>query len=79
MYQPNFSVGYTAMKSDAVVHLAQWQYWWWFWFSFLWGFYYLTVNRVVRHRVLKFKPRMYTSYRSHGKWGDFLACVVPAM
>jgi hypothetical protein len=24
--QPNFSVGYTVMKSDAVVHLAQWQY-----------------------------------------------------
>lgn len=22
---------------------------------------------------------MYTSYRSHGKWGDFLACTVPAL
>ena len=26
-YIPNFSVGYTSMKSDVVVHLAQWQYW----------------------------------------------------
>lgn len=29
--------------------------------------------------MLKFRPRMYTSYRSHGKWGDFLACIVPAI
>ena len=77
--QASFSVGYTAMKSDAVVHLAQWQYWWWFWFSFLWGFYYLTAAKVVRGHMLKFRPRIYTSYRSHGKWGDFLACIVPAI
>lgn len=78
-YIPNFSVGYTSMKSDVIVHLAQWQYWWWFWFSFLWGFYYLTANRVIRHRFLKFRPKIYTSFRSHGKWGDFLACVIPTI
>lgn len=79
VYTPNFSVGYTSMKSDVVIHLAQWQYWWWFWFSFLWAFYYLTTNKVIRTRVLKFRPKIYTSYRSHGKWGDFLACIVPAI
>lgn len=76
---PNFSVGYTSMKSDVIVHLAQWQYWWWFWFSFLWGFYYLTANRVIRTRFLKFRPKIYTSFRSHGKWGDFLACIIPTI
>ena len=25
------------------------------------------------------KPKIYTSYRSHGKWGDFLACIVPTI
>jgi heme/copper-type cytochrome/quinol oxidase subunit 2 len=25
------------------------------------------------------KPRINTSYRSHGKWGDFLACVIPTI
>jgi len=78
-YLPNFSVGYTSMKSDVVIHLAQWQYWWWFWFSFLWGFYYLLTNRVIKTRFLKFNPKIHTSYRSHGKWGDFLACIVPAI
>lgn len=78
-YLPNFSVGYTSMKSDVVIHLAQWQYWWWFWFSFLWGFYYLITNRVVKTKFLKFSPKIHTSYRSHGKWGDFLACIVPAI
>jgi len=28
-------------------------------------------------RVLKMRPKINTSYRSHGKWGDFLACIVP--
>lgn len=78
-YLPNFSVGYTSMKSDVIIHLAQWQYWWWFWFSFLWGFYYLITNRVIKTRFLKFNPKIHTSYRSHGKWGDFLACIVPAI
>lgn len=25
------------------------------------------------------KPKIYTSFRSHGKWGDFLACIVPSI
>ena len=25
------------------------------------------------------RPRINTSQRSHGKWGDFLACVLPAI
>ena len=29
--------------------------------------------------MLKFRPKIYNSYRSHGKWGDFLACIVPAI
>lgn len=29
--------------------------------------------------MLKMKPKIYTSYRSHGKWGDFLAGVIPTI
>nr|YP_010183556.1 cytochrome c oxidase subunit 2 [Paramecium gigas]QVG61505.1 cytochrome c oxidase subunit 2 [Paramecium gigas] len=25
------------------------------------------------------KPKINTSYRSHGKWGDFLACIIPTI
>jgi hypothetical protein len=25
------------------------------------------------------KPKMSTSFRPHGKWGDFLACTVPTI
>ena len=78
-YQFNFNVGFATTRSDVLVHLAQWQYWWWFWFALVWTFYYLTVTRIVRYRVLKMKPKIVTSYRPHGKWGDFLACIVPAV
>lgn len=77
IYQSNFNTGFSTTRSDVLVHLAQWQYWWWFWFAFLWGFYYVLSTRVVRFRALKMRPKIATSYRPHGKWGDFLAAIVP--
>ena len=65
------------MKSDVLIHLTQWQYWWWFWFTFLWAFYYLVILRVVRFRTLKFRPRLATTLRPHGKWGDVIICLIP--
>lgn len=75
--QVNFGIGFSNSKSDTLIHLSQWQYWWWFWFSFLWSFYYLLVLRVVRFRTLKFRPRLATTYRPRGKWGDLLVCIIP--
>jgi len=75
--QSNFNVGFSNMKSDVLIHLTQWQYWWWFWFTFLWAFYYLVILRVVRFRTLKFRPRIATTLRPHGKWGDVLICIIP--
>jgi heme/copper-type cytochrome/quinol oxidase subunit 2 len=75
--QTNFGVGFNNTKSDALIHLTQWQYWWWFWFSFLWSFYYLVILRIVRFRTLKFRPRLATSFRPHGKWGDLIICLIP--
>lgn len=79
IYQSNFNTGFSSMKSDVLIHLTQWQYWWWFWFSFLWVLYYLFINRVVRTKVLKMRPKIATSYRAHGKWGDFVACIIPSI
>lgn len=75
--QQNFNVGFTNMKSDVLVHLTQWQYWWWFWFSLLWAFYYLMIIKMVRFRSLKFRPRLATTLRPHGKWGDLIVCIIP--
>lgn len=75
--QTNFNIGFSNNKSDVLIHLAQWQYWWWFWFTWLWSFYYLTILRVLRFRTLKFKPKIATTQRPHGKWGDLLICVIP--
>jgi heme/copper-type cytochrome/quinol oxidase subunit 2 len=75
--QSNFGVSFSNTKSDVLIHLTQWQYWWWFWFSFLWAFYYLVILRIVRFRTLKFKPRIATTFRPHGKWGDVLICIIP--
>jgi heme/copper-type cytochrome/quinol oxidase subunit 2 len=76
-YQLNFNIGFSSLRSDVLIHLAQWQYWWWFWFALVWSFYYFLILRVARYRVLKMKPKISTSFRPHGKWGDFLACIIP--
>lgn len=76
-YQLNFNIGFSSLKSDVLIHLAQWQYWWWFWFALVWAFYYYVLLRVARYRVLKMKPKIATSFRPHGKWGDFLVCIIP--
>jgi len=75
--QTNFNVGFTNMKSDILIHLTQWQYWWWFWFGLLWSFYYLVIIRIIRFRSLKFRPRLATTFRPHGKWGDLIVCIIP--
>lgn len=76
---PHFNTGFSTTKSDVLIHLAQWQYWWWFWFAFLWSFYYLVITKIVRYRTLKMRPKIVTSYRPHGKWGDFLAAIIPGI
>ena len=76
-YIQNFNMSFSNDKSDVLIHLTQWQYWWWFWFAFLWALYYLLVARVFRYRTLKFNPRIATTLRPHGKWGDLLSCLIP--
>ncbi len=73
----NFNMSFSNNKSDVLIHLTQWQYWWWFWFAFLWALYYLLVARVFRYRTLKFNPRIASTLRPHGKWGDLLTCLIP--
>lgn len=73
----NFNMTFSNNKADVLIHLTQWQYWWWFWFSFLWALYYLLVARVFRYRTLKFNPRIASTLRPHGKWGDLLTCLIP--
>lgn len=33
--------------------------------------------RIFRTRTLKFKPRITTSFRPRGKWGDLIVCLLP--
>ena len=54
-----------------------WQYWWWFWFTYYITVYYFLFSRLIRHRLLKFAPKIATSQKSHGKWGDFIICIIP--
>lgn len=76
-YQTNYWFSFPSSNSDVIISLTMWQYWWWFWFTYYITVYFFLFSRIIRHRLLKFSPKMTTSQKSHGKWGDFLICVVP--
>jgi heme/copper-type cytochrome/quinol oxidase subunit 2 len=76
-HQTNFNIGFSNDRCDILIHLSQWQYWWWFWFVLSWSFYYVTLEKITRQRLLKWHPRINTSFKSRGKWGDFFAAIVP--
>ena len=77
IFSGNFTFGFLTNRSNNLLHLTHWQYWFWFWFSFYLGLYYIILLNFFIKRNLKISPKIFTSFRSHGKWGDFLVCVIP--
>lgn len=73
----NFTFGFPTKQSDILLHLTHWQYWFWFWFTYYMVLYYIIFLRLIRYRVLKMSPKLSTTFRSHGKWGDLIVCFVP--
>lgn len=76
-FQTNYWLGFPESNSDILLNLTHWQYWWWFWFTYLLCLYYFFFLRLLKNRLLKFKPKIVTSYKARGKWGDFLVCLLP--
>jgi len=37
----------------------------------------MLLARVLRFRTLKFRPKIVSSFRPHGKWGDLIICLIP--
>ena len=37
----------------------------------------MLLARVLRYRTIKFRPKLVSSFRPHGKWGDLIICIVP--
>lgn len=73
----NYQFGFPTDSSLMIVNLSQWQYWWWFWFTTYLILYWFIIIRIIRYRTLAFKPRIATTFRPHGKWGDLIICIIP--
>ena len=77
LFHTNYNLGFPESSSDILLNLTHWQYWWWYWFTFFLCLYLFIFSRLIRHRTLKFNPKLVTSYRAHGKWGDFIIALLP--
>jgi len=76
-YITSFNYSFPPSYNDILLNLTFWQYWWWFWFIFFFALYYLLALKLLRFRFIKFNPKIVTSYRAHGKWGDLILCFIP--
>jgi len=77
VFSGNYTFGFPTNRSSVTLHLTHWQYWFWFWFTWFLGLYYLIFINFFLKRPFKIYPKINTSFRSHGKWGDLLVMVVP--
>lgn len=60
-----------------LTEMKKWQFWWWFYFIFLTVMYYKFYNKTWGYRLPFAFPKIVTSYRSHGRWGDLAICLIP--
>lgn len=77
IFTGNYTFGFLSNRSNNLLHLTHWQYWFWFWFSWYLGLYYIIFMNFFFKRTIFAHPKIATSFRSHGKWGDLLVCAVP--
>lgn len=71
------SASFPGAQTHYTLALMQWQHWWWFWFTGALSFYYALYTKLTQNRLPFFNPRIVTSYRSHGRWGDLIICAIP--
>lgn len=71
------SASFPGSQNHLIIALMQWQYWWWFWFSMIVVLYYSFSTRLVSNRLGYQNPKIVTSYKSHGRWGDLIICFIP--
>ena len=77
VYSSNFHNSLPDTNNKILISISHWQYWWWFWFTSITSLYYFIIIKYIFSRNIKFYPKINTSLKSHGKWGDLIVCIIP--
>lgn len=77
IFSGNYVFGFLTNRSNNLLHLTHWQYWFWFFFTWFIILYYIIFINFFFKRSQAYNMKISTSFRSHGKWGDFIVCLVP--
>lgn len=73
----NFNTHFPMYNSSVVTTLTIWQYWWWMSFIFIIVLFNRVVFKLFFENTLKLKPKVFTSIKSNGRWGDAIASLFP--
>ena len=68
---------FRSYKATAIVSVTLWQYWWWMSFVLV----IVSFNRIIisifLNNTMRIEPKVHTSIKSNGRWGDLVASLFP--
>lgn len=68
---------FPSYKSSIILTLTVWQYWWWMSFIIVIVLFNRVVVKIFFQNTLKIEPKVHTSIKSNGRWGDLVASLFP--
>lgn len=73
----DFNTHFPMYNSSVVTTLTVWQYWWWMSFILIIVLFNKVLLKLFFENTLKIKPKINTSIKSNGRWGDAVASLFP--
>jgi len=73
----DFNTHFPMYNSSIVTTLTVWQYWWWMSFILIIVLFNKVLLKIFFENTLKIKPKIHTSIKSNGRWGDTVASLFP--
>lgn len=73
----SYSNHFPVYKSILLISITSWQYWWWMSFIFIITLFNKIFVKLIFSDNTKINPKVQTSMKSNGRWGDLVASVFP--
>lgn len=68
---------FPSYKQSTLLNLTVWQYWWWMSFIAVMVLFNRLLLKIFLSNTLRIEPKVHTSMKSNGRWGDLVASLFP--
>ena len=68
---------FPSYRQSTLLNLTVWQYWWWMSFIAVMVLFNRVLLKIFLSNTLRIEPKVHTSIKSNGRWGDLVASLFP--